>query len=296
MRRFQLTCSLVLLAICNAGCSHIFGEIFSWQPHGNPSRGITYYVGGAGPMGNVGSFDVPGGLRDAGYSGDVRVFTWQTWLHAGDQLNISRNREKGMELAERIRRDQRLNPGARINIIALSAGTGIATFALEDLPERMPIDTVVYLGCSLSSRYDMTRALRRVTNRMYVLYSPSDGILKNLVWYTGTVDRSSSTDGIAGLEGFYLPVVVGRDTRMQYQKVVNVRYRPEFALSDYEGGHIDATARLFVRRYLAKAIMHEDARLVGRNPERRYVDYEAVNSSTTQPPKQPARNAGTPYD
>ncbi len=293
MRRIRLTLLLLTLSFCNVGCSHIFGEIFSWQPHGNPSRGITYYVGGAGPMGNVGSFDVPGGLRDAGYAGDVRVFTWQTWLHAGDQLNIGRNREKGIELAELIRRDHRMHPNARINIIALSAGTGIATFALESLAERAPVDTVIFLSCSMSSRYDLTRALRRVNNRLYVVYSPSDIILNKLVWYTGTVDRADSADGIAGLEGFYLPRVIHSDTRGQYGKIVNVRYRSEFALSDYEGGHIDATARLFVRRYLSKAIMRDDARLVGRNPENRYNDYETTDSAASNT-ERAARE--TPYD
>ncbi|MBK8266928.1 MAG: hypothetical protein IPK83_00920 [Planctomycetes bacterium] len=193
----------LILVPGNLGCAgRIFGEITSWQPHGNPRRGITYYVGGAGPMGNIGSFDVPGGLRDGGYSGDVRIFNWQSWLHAGDQLNIRRNRTKALELAELIRQNRRRYPDARINIVALSAGTGIASFALEYLPESAGVDLVVFLGCSLSSRYDLTRALRRVHDKLYVVFSPTDGVLKNLVWYTGTIDRSDSEEGIAGLEGF----------------------------------------------------------------------------------------------
>ncbi len=278
MRRTHLIALLLVLAAGNVGCAgRIFGEITSWQPSGDPWRGITYYVGGAGPIGNIGSFDVPGGLRDAGYSGDVRVFAWQSWLHAGDQLNIRRNREKGHELAEKIRQNRRQYPRAPINIIALSAGTGIATFALENLSLSASVNNVAFLGCSMSSRYDLTQALRRVQGRLYVLHSTSDGILKNLVWYTGTVDRASGEEGIAGLVGFELPYSASDETRRQYAKVVNVRYRSEFVLSDNKGGHTDATARLFVRRYIAPAIMGNADRLVGAYPDRRFINSAATD-------------------
>lgn len=293
MRRFFTLLILVCLVSSGSGCAgRIFGEITSWQPSGNPRRGITYYVGGAGPMGNVGSFDVPGGLRDGGYDGDVRVFTWQSWLHSGDQLNISRNRSKGIELADRIRQDRRIYPGARINIIALSAGTGIATFALEALPDSVNVSSVLFLGCSMSSRYDLTRALRRVQNRLYVVYSPTDGILRNVVWYTGTVDRSDSEEGIAGLEGFYLPASASNGTRQLYQKLTNIRYRPEFALSDYRGGHVDSTSRLFVRRYLAPIVMGNDTRLVGQFADRRFDDVLPTRASQETP--DPLRGGGDP--
>lgn len=286
MRRILLTVMVCIAAALSTGCAgRIFGEITSWQPSGDPRNGITYYVGGAGPMGNIGSFDVPGGMRDAGYEGDVRVYSWQSWLHAGDQLNIGRNREKGMELAERILDDRRAHPGVRINIIALSAGTGIATFALEFLPESAGVHNVVFLGCSLSSRYNLTRALARVKNKLYVVYSPSDGILGNVVWYTGTVDRSDSDDGIAGLEGFHMPYSSSGETSRQYSKVVNVRYRPEFALSSYDGGHMDSTSRVFIRRYVAPAIMNSDTRLVGHYPDRRFEIRRAPTRRTPPPVK-----------
>ena len=74
----------------------------------------------------------------------------------------------------------------------LSAGTAIATFALERLPEDVKVDSVVFLSSSLASRYPMTRALRRVKHGLYVFYSPDDAILKTFVPYTGTADRGLS--------------------------------------------------------------------------------------------------------
>lgn len=248
----------------SAGCSNIVKfAVDKTQPRGIQREGVVYYVGGAGPVGNIGSFDIPRGLRDAGFRGVVEVYPWQSWTHAGDQLNIARNREKSAELADQIQRFRRQNPDSPIHIIALSAGTGIATFALEYLPESIKVDNVAYLGCSMSAQHDMTRALRRVRGRMYVLHAPGDVVLSNLVWYTGTVDRKESRDGIAGLEGFHHISSPYPDTDEQYEKLVNVSFRSEFRDAGYDGGHVSATTKTFVQFYLAPALMENDRRLVG---------------------------------
>ncbi len=256
---------VLMLWLSATGCSNIVKfAVDKTQPQGEKIRGITYYLGGAGPVGNIGSFDIPRGLRRAGYQGHFEVFPWQTISHATDQIFIARNRSKAQDLAEDIRRYRRLYPDAPIHVIALSAGTGVATFALEYLPESIDIETVIYLGCSMSSRYDMTRALRRIRGRLYVLHSTADEVLKNVVWYTGTVDRASSDAGIAGLEGFYTPGNLFPDTERQYLKLINVPYRSEFESSGYGGGHTSATSTDFVQRYLAPAIMGDPTPLLGR--------------------------------
>lgn len=257
---------VLLLWLSATGCSNIVKfAVDKTQPQGEKIRGITYYLGGAGPVGNIGSFDIPRGLRRAGYQGHFEVFPWQTISHATDQIFIARNRSKAQDLAEDIRRYRRLYPDAPIHIIALSAGTGVATFALEYLPESIDIETVIFLGCSMSSKYDMTRALRRIRGRLYVLHSTADEVLKNVVWYTGTVDRASSDAGIAGLEGFYTPGNLFPDTERQYLKLINVPYRSEFESSGYGGGHTSATSTDFVQRYLAPAVMGDPTPLLGRS-------------------------------
>lgn len=279
---------LCVIPLSFGGCSRIVGFIVDRQPEGEERKGITYYVGGAGPIGNVGSFDVPGGLRDAGYRGRVVPYVWQSWTHAGDQINIARNREKGYELADEIQSYRRRYPKNDINIIALSAGTGIATFALEYLPERVSVHNVFFLGCSMSSRYDLTRALKRLDGRLYVLYSPDDQVLEKVVWYTGTVDRSDASEGIAGMRGFESPGNSHSDTSIQYEKLRNVPHRPEFALYGYEGGHTGATSREFVRRYLARALMGRDEDLLGkryapRNRRAESVSAVGASRSPTEP-------------
>lgn len=278
-----LLLSAALIGAC--GCTQFVNFASGVRDQGDKRRGITYYVGGAGPIGNVGWIDVPGGLADAGYEGYVEVFAWQGLTHAGDQMNLSRNRDKGAELAASIRRYKRDYPTREANIIALSAGTGVATFALEALPEGVKVDNAVFLGCSLSSQYNMTRALKRVRGGLYVVYSYSDRILKDVVWYTGTVDRSSASEGVAGLEGFRLPPRPGPDTEVQYVKLHNVEYREEFADAGYKGGHIDSTSREFIARYVAGALMGRERELLGSpgRPEREPEPAHAVPGGAETP-------------
>lgn len=270
MRRLLVSTFIAIPFSLCTGCSDLVQLMVDRDSTGSETNGITYYVGGAGPIGHVGSLDVPGGLHDAGYEGRVKVFAWQSWTHAGDQIRLNRNRAKAAELAREIRQYRRRHPQTEINIIALSAGTGIAAFALEFLPERIDVNNVFFLGCSLSSKYDLTRAMRRIKGNLYVLYHPTDRILRNVVWYTGTVDRKAGDEGIAGLEGFYMPASLTSATRDEYVKIQNVPYRLEFSEAGYRGGHTSATSRAFVRRYLATALMNRNQTLLGDYPEERF--------------------------
>lgn len=271
MIRHAALVSLALLAGLTSGCGWLIRTAAEAEERGDKAIGITFYVGGAGPIGNIGSWDVPAGLSEGGYEGYIRVFQWQGLTHAGDQLNLSRNLSKASELAAEIRAYRRRFPGRPINMIALSAGTGIAVFALGYLPEDVQLDRVVLLSSSLSARYDLTRALRRVKRAMYSLYSVDDLVLRELVSVTGTVDRSSASDGIAGLEGFHPPIPGGPDTLRQYRKLHNIAYRAEFADVGYKGQHADAVSRDFIRAYIAPVILGKDQVLLpqgkaGRKP------------------------------
>jgi hypothetical protein len=264
------------------GCTGPIGVIAKAWEGGDQEQGKTFYLGGAGPVGNVGSWDVPAGLSEGGYTGRVEVFPWQGMTHVGDQINLSRNREKAIELANRIMEYRRHHEDQQINIIALSAGTGVSTFALEYLPEGVNINKVIYLGCSMSSQYDLTRMLKRISGGLYVLNSPYDRILRDVVWYTGTVDKHDASEGVAGLQGFRPPGRAGPDTEVQYTKVHNVEYRDEFSLTGYEGAHTDSTKREFVRKYLAPVILGNDRPLLGRRFEEESTTRPAMHVNGTR--------------
>lgn len=251
----RLSAALVAALVFLTGCGGAAKMVTSAVQDGSRSRGILYYVGGAGQLGNVGFISIPLGMQDGGYEGYVELVPWQGFVTAVDQINYDRNRGKAIELGDKIRRAEIRYPDSPIDIIALSAGTGIATFALESLPENVRVRNVVFLGCSMSSRYDLTRALKRVDGKLYVFYSEDDAILSRIVPYTGTVDRKDTSDGIAGLDGFMLPSRPDSGTLRQYRKVRDIRYMPQFAETGYDGGHMSSTERKFIARYVAPLIL-----------------------------------------
>lgn len=255
MKQMQRTIPCLLILLPLAGCGDMVRAASGWVQRGDPANGVTYYVGGAGPIGNIGSISVPEGLQDAGYKGYVEVYPWQSLTAAIDQIALERNRIKGRRLAEQIRAQKKAAPHVPVNVIGLSAGTAIAAFALERLPEDIKVENVVFIASSLSSRYDLTRAMRRVRGGVFAFYSRNDQILGQLIPMTGTVDRRDADEGVAGLQGFRKPRRRARDTDEQYLKLHNVRYREEFAAFGYEGGHTDATNRQFVAHVIGPLLM-----------------------------------------
>lgn len=220
--------------------------------------GRTYYVGGAGPFGHVGTIDVPDGLRRAGYRGSIEAFGWQSVIGGTlrDQMDRSRNEGQARRLARRMQAYLRRYPGRPVNIIALSAGTGIATWALESLPANLHVNTVVFLGSSLSADHDLRPAMRRVTGTLYNFYSPEDPILRHMLPLTGSVDRETHTDYIAGLTGFVVPGEVTATLGQYYSlRVRNMPYRQQYARYGYHGRHTDATSAGFIEYVIAPLIM-----------------------------------------
>ncbi|MGE0479589.1 MAG: esterase/lipase family protein [Phycisphaerae bacterium] len=252
--RLASACAAILFAT-QSGCTWV--SYLGTDPAGD-HRGRTYYLGGAGPLGHVGTIDVPEGLRRAGYRGAIIVFGWQSWVPSTlrDQIDISRNESQAQRLADDIRAYLVAHPDQRVNIIALSAGTGITTWALERLPEEYAVETVIFLGSSLSRNYDLTRALLRVNHRLYNFYSPSDPILRYGVPIAGTVDREFQGPSAAGMFGFVRPDTGDPDTRWVYeQKLRNMAWRRDYKRHGWSGLHTDTTSMRFIQRVVAPLIL-----------------------------------------
>jgi len=217
--------------------------------------GKTFFLGGAGPLGSVvGSVDVPRGLRKGGYRGAIEVFGWQSVFGGTlrDQMDRSRNQGQAERLAQRIKDYLDHYPGRRVNIIGLSAGTGIATWALESLPPEYDVGSVVFLGSSLSRQYDLTTALRHVDGRLFCFYSPKDPVLRFGLRIAGTVDRETFEPNAAGLSGFALPADVDDETRQLYRRRVRNRpYHERYRQYGYYGYHADSTSSEFVAKIIA---------------------------------------------
>ena len=193
----RLAFSLLALAAATlAGCA-------STHDAGRADYGKTYYIDGAGNWG-FGTTSVAKALKEAGYPGSVEAYLWTTSFNpAIDQVNRPAARLRAAALSDKIRRYLKTYPDNDVNIIALSAGTGVAIWAVEALPPGMKVNNLVLLGSSLSSTYDTTRAFEHIKGRIYVYYSPADPILSGPVRILGTID--GSFDEPAGLVGLHGP-------------------------------------------------------------------------------------------
>ncbi len=207
-----------------SGC--IIGNRPTFVSTGSVLDGKVFYLDGAGNFG-FGKESVPTGLAEAGYPGNVEHFIWTMYMGPlVDQMNLSHNRRAARGLARRIRIYQRQHPGRPVDLIGLSAGSGVAIFALEELPPENNVDHVVLLSSSLSAEYDLTRALRRVKHGVYVFWSPGDPVLRSFVPIVGTVDRSEFGAPPAGARGMRLPPGADSETKVLYRKAFNVEWKP----------------------------------------------------------------------
>jgi len=243
------------------------------------TRGYIYYLDGAGGGGAISNWagGVRQGMLDAGYNGAGEVFKWNAGMGvlADQDSSVEYKRSKASECAQRIQQYAKEHPGAPVTLMGLSAGTSVAVFTLEALPAGCPVENVILLGASISADYDLTRALQRVRNRMFVFTSEKDAVLAFLVPIAGTADRSNSPS--AGLHGFQMPDRASAETRAQYAKVAYIRWRPEFEKAGDTGGHTDTVKAPFVQQYIAPLVMASMAHRVQAAPaggKVRNPDYE----------------------
>lgn len=249
--------------------------------------GKTWYVGGAGSIGTViGTTEVPNGLRRGKYRGAIEVFGWQAVLGGTirDQIDRGRNLDQAHRLARRIVEYMDTYPDRPVNIVALSAGTGIAAWAIESLPEHYRIRTAVFLASSLSRRYDLTDVLRRIDGHLYVFSSPRDPILANLVPIAGSVDREWGVGTAAGLYGFQVPPNTGPPTRELYRLKMRHRpYRSSFARYGYNGLHTDAARQRFIERVVTPLILHDAIVAPPRDAPEREAELQVRPAPATPP-------------
>jgi hypothetical protein len=209
--------------------------------------GKTFYVGGASNLDAFGG-GVPDGLRQAGYRGDVENFIWTISFNPLiDQLVTINARARAGLLAGEIERYHRRYPQNDINIIALSAGTGVAVWAIEDLKSAR-VDNLVLLGSSLSHDYDIRRAMAHLAGNIYVYHSPHDAVL-DAVLIVGTIDGKRGVQSV-GQVGLKKPPEAA-------DRIINTPWSRQFMRYGWAGGHTDCVNSTFIRDVVAPLILPE---------------------------------------
>lgn len=240
MKRFYISV-LLLSLVAVTGCE-------TTSSAGKASAfGKTFYLDGAGNWG-FGAAEVPQGLKDAGYQGDVEIYLWTTsFTPLIDQLNMPAAKLRASALAQRIKKYRKQFPNNELNVIALSAGTGVAIWAVEELDSDTHINNLILLGSSLSHDYDASKALANMDGNIYAYHSEHDLVLAG-VRVVGTIDGKRGVDSV-GLVGLRAPSgMAGR--------VINIPWSRRYVQYGWTGSHTDCTTRKFVKSILAKHIVN----------------------------------------
>lgn len=190
-------------------------------------------------------------LRMCGSSLATVMFKWQLGPPGQiftDLMWLRRNRLIGCRFARRLRGLRRAHPHARIHVLAVSGGAGIAVFACERLAGRRVVETLVLACPALSPRYNLGPALRAV-RRAYALVSERDRVILGLgTRILGTTDRRFVA--AAGQVGFHTPDDASPADRRAYDRLGQVRWSPALRAIGCYGGHPGFLAVGFLRVHL----------------------------------------------
>jgi hypothetical protein len=192
------------------------------------------------------------GLKDGGWEGPIDVYDWTENDPGIDALHArKRNDREAQKVADMIEEKLKDDPKLQITLTSHSGGTGIAVWALEKLPERFHLRTLVLLASALSPDYDLTAALKHVTGQAYVYYSENDTLVLGAgTELFGTIDGKKTV--AAGLVGFKTPPDVDKK---QYDKLVQRPWVKEWMVFENAGSHIGCMSRPFVRQVLAPTLI-----------------------------------------
>lgn len=235
---------------CLSGC--VYSPLPSRPPvtHGRPY--LVHLPGVAGDT--VVDRWFLSGLGDGGLKADTEVFDWTghaDWIFA--LQSYRHNRNQAQQLADRIVTRVRAEPGEPVYLTAESGGTGVAVWALEQLPDDVKVRSVLLIAPALSPRYDLSRALSHVAGHAYVVTSPNDLLVLGL----GTM-VFGTTDGVhtsaAGRVGFRQPRAADP---LQYRKLVQMPYELDWLAYGHLGGHSGGLAPAFARNILAPTLLDD---------------------------------------
>jgi pimeloyl-ACP methyl ester carboxylesterase len=195
------------------------------------------------------------GLKDGGWDGPISIYDWT----ANDPginalLSYKRNKEQAQKVEEMIADKLAKDPDLKITLTSHSGGTGIAVWALEDLPEGVQVQTLVLLASALSPDYDLSKALHHVRGKAYVFYSKNDQVVLGAgTRLFGTID-GVKTDA-AGLVGFRKPE--GADDKA-YEKLVQKPYDDGWIAFQNIGNHVGCMSEPFAESVIAPMLIEDE--------------------------------------
>ena len=199
------------------------------------------------------------GLDEAGILSAIMIYDWSMGpggLFVGDLMDENRNHTAANELARTVATYIAAMPNRPVTLIGHSGGAAVVVWALEALPKDCQVDRAVLLAPALAPNYNLSRALRAVRKRMYVMHSPADvGLLAAGTAVFGTMDRRHSVS--AGLVGFEAPGNLTPEERCEYAKIRQIRWTFDLVRAGNLGGHMGWTTTRFAREFIAPILIEK---------------------------------------
>ena len=220
------------------------------------NRGTIFLLGGINDIWVVGRA-WRRWLPAAGLPHRFELIRWQQGFRAvltfADLWRTDHHRQVATDLAVRIRETQAAFPGEPIHILAHSAGTAIAAYALEQLTPAEAVTSAALVGSGLSPDYDLSEALHRTVAGILTVESRLDALFLGVgTRLLGTADRRWSF--AAGMVGFHPP----SDPAVA-DKLHRTQWSPRFLRQGWLGGHISIASPWFIRGTLATWVRQAEA-------------------------------------
>lgn len=197
--------------------------------------------------------DIRAGLVQAGIGKAVPIYRWGRPVPlAGvllNQMDVIGNRIEAGKIARMIVEYQDVHPGRSVYLVGHSGGGGMAVFAAEDLPADHKVDGLILLSSSISTSYDLTKALSRSRCGIVNFYNSADvGLLGIGTSIVGNMDGIRGP--AAGLKGFDLPAPGdGEEKRRAYERLYQVPLAG--LVADDDNAHAAVTRASFVSSNVA---------------------------------------------
>lgn len=173
-----------------------------------------------------------------------------------DLTNREANRIRARELSAQILARREARPGDQIHVIAKSAGTAIALWAMAELPERV-VDRVILLAPAVSPGFPLEKSLRAARSDVYSFWSPRDLFFLGLgTSIFGTADGVKGKS--AGLVGFAQPQALEYDA--DCAKMVEVEWNASMLSCWHVGDHAGTSMPPFIQRYVIPLLEKADNR------------------------------------
>ena len=194
------------------------------------------------------------GLDEGGADCAIEIDDWTyegKWLPFYNLGAYERNHEMAKRLAARIVQYQKDHPGGPVTLVGYSGGGPLAVWTAEAMPRGAQLDSLILLSTPLVPEYDLGPALAASRKGIASFYSKRDIVYLGLgTLIFGTMDKKHKVS--AGNLGFIVPQSGQRAAA--YQRLYQIRWRPEMGKLGYSGSHLTIGAGSFVACCIAPLV------------------------------------------